>query len=161
MVEISGLTVQLDDLHKAYVTIFEEAQRQLEAIDLTDAHIYRITERLGRSDDVTRKIQSEALAQLANALKEATTEELEGEHVTSNLLDALEARIWKRIGVETKDAVTSAVTEMIEEAIPKLIEEKLQSNTAIQRGQTAEFALQTLAAYLQTVPVPPKKPQPQ
>ena len=148
MVEVSGLTVQLDDLHKAYVTIFEEAQRQLEAIDLTDAHIYRITERLGNSDNVTRKIQSEALTQLANALNEATAEELEGERVTNNLLDALETRIWARINSQVEQTILTIVNERIDQVADTAVKAALSNNPLMQQAVSADLVLTGLRAYM-------------
>ena len=148
MVEISGLTVQLDDLHKAYVTIFEEAQRQLETIDLTDAHIYRITQKLGNTDSVTRKIQSESLAQLANALKEVTDEELEGEHVTRGLLDALETRIWARINSQVEQTILTIVNERIDQVADTAVKAALSNNPLMQQAVSADLVLTGLRAYL-------------
>ena len=159
--ELSGLTVQLDQLHTAYRTIFEEAQRQLEGLEMTDEQVNRICERLANRDDVVRKVQAEAISQLANSLTKATEDDLEETYETRKLLDALERRIWQRISNGTMEAVTGAMEELMEQQIPQLIEEKFKANTKLQQGAAAEFVLQGLAAYLQTVPVPPKKPEPQ
>lgn len=151
MTEISGLTVQLDELHQTYATLFEEAQRQLEALDFTDTHISRVARTLSQNDAVVRNIQTETVAALANNLKELTAEDLESEYIARGLLDALESRLWKRFESRVEEQIVTIVEAKVAGLVEAAVTNAVANNPEIQKGQCAEFVLTQLYSYFENV----------
>ena len=58
--ELNGIILQLDNLHAAYASILEQAQSQLENLDLTDEQMQRVCSRI--VDDSNRRGEIAALA---------------------------------------------------------------------------------------------------
>ena len=135
--QISGITVELDTLHKSYLAIFQEAKSQLENIDLTDENLGDITTKLAANKNFSHDIASKSVLELAKFLRDATDETVANSSSLKGLLDALETRIWQRIYATITDVISTMVEAQITAAVDKAIAECLTNNQSIQRGSTA------------------------
>ena len=135
--QISGITVELDTLHKSYLAIFQEAKSQLENIDLTDENLSSITKKLAANKTFSHDIAHDSVLALAQFLKDATDETVAKSSALQGLLDALETRIWQRIYLTITDVISTMVEAQITAAVDKALAESFTNNGTIQRGATA------------------------
>ena len=135
--QISGITVELDSLHKSYLAIFQEAKSQLENIDLTDENLSDITKKLAANKTFSHDIASDSVLALAGFLKDATDDTVANSSALQGLLSALETRIWQRIYANINDVISTMVEAQINTAVDAAIDKCLKDNELITRGSSA------------------------
>ena len=135
--QISGITVELDSLHKSYLAIFQEAKTQLEHIDLTENHLSAIATNLSKNSTFCDDFALKSVNALAKNLSELEATSFERSHCLKGLLDVLETRIWQNINHKITDVISTMVEAQITTAVDKAIAECLTNNQTIQRGTTA------------------------
>lgn len=103
--DISGITLQLDNLYTAYAAILEQAKQQLETLEISDDQVDRIADRCSRrlADDVTGRLYDTLRREIVAA------EETNQSHW---LLDALE----RRISTTVARRITSDIEAIVEES---------------------------------------------
>jgi hypothetical protein len=135
--QISGITVELDSLHKSYLAIFQEAKAQLEHIDLTDSHLDTVAGKIGANSTFRGNLASEFCDSLAKNIGDLDKTSVDNNHPLQGLVESLETRIWNRIHPLIHDVISTIVEAQITTAVDKAIAECLTNNQTIQRGTTA------------------------
>ena len=136
-VELSGVTLELDALHKAYVAIFAQAQEQLENIDLTSDHIGRLCIKLSDNPRFLDKSSDLSVEKLITALRDGSEEDINGNVPLKLFLNVLEKRILTRIDSELTALVNTMVETQIKSAVDTAIADAISNNVQVKRSDTA------------------------
>ncbi len=136
-IELSGITMELDALHKAYVAIYSEAPTQLENIDVTDAHIRRIADRLKADTTFASHLGKACTTQLAETIAKADAESINDTKPLVGLIDVLTSRILKNIGSEVEALINTMVEARVQPAIDAAVATAVANASEVKRGTDA------------------------
>ena len=136
-VELSGITMELDALHKAYVAIYSEAQTQLENIDVTDAHIRRIADRLKADTTFASHLGRACTTQLAETIAKADAETITDTKALVGLVDVLTSRILQNISSEVETLINTMVELRVQPAIDAAVATAVANASEVKRGTDA------------------------
>ncbi len=136
-VELSGITMELDALHKAYVAIYSEAQTQLENIDVTDGHIRRIADRIKADTTFASNLGKACITQLATELKQADADDIENVTPLKGLVDVLTNRILKNISSEVEALINTMVEARVQPAVDAAVVSAVANAPEVKRGTDA------------------------
>ena len=136
-VELSGITMELDALHKAYIAIYSEAQTQLENIDVTDAQIRRIADRLKADTAFASHLGKACTAQLVETIAKADAENISDTKALVGLVDVLTSRILQNIGSEVDALINTMVELRVQPAIDAAVAIAVANTAEVKRGTDA------------------------
>ena len=136
-VELSGITMELDALHKAYVAIYSEAQTQLENMDVTDTHINRIAERLKLDPIFASSIGKACTTELAKDLITADAESITDSQVLVGLVNVLSNRILGNLSSEIEALINTMVEARVKPAVDAAVANAVANASEVKRGTDA------------------------
>ena len=136
-VELSGITLELDSLHKAYVAIYSEAQAQLENLEITDSHIKRISDSLTQNTTFSSNLGQACTMQLALAIKNADAESIGDTKALVGLVDVLTARILQNLTSEINGLINTMVEARVQPAVDAAVAAAVANAPEVKRGTDA------------------------
>lgn len=104
---INDTLVHLESLHTAYSEILEQAKSQLEALDISDTTVSRVSSQILRSDEFIVKVTSELRTTQANLLANITTQMEEA------LAEKLSQKVWEKLESSLEDALNDRFNELL------------------------------------------------
>jgi hypothetical protein len=110
---LDNTVVRLDTLYTAYESIFQEAQKQLESLELSDEDAGTLARKIALDGPFKRQVRDECLGNLMNRFKEDLVDTADS-GVLTRLIEAITKQVEKHMTDQFYDMLNTQVKTFLE-----------------------------------------------